>query len=234
MNRIIGFFRRNGAAIAIEVGVNVLGPYLIYRLARPQLGDMHALMAAAGLPIAWSILEFVRHRRIDAVSMLVLAGIGFSLLGYLGGGGVKLLQLRERLVTGAIGLIFLGSAAIGRPLIYQLARARMTRAGDTVNLDRFHSLRDNPHFKRSMLIMTLTWGFGLVIECAVGVALVFALPIATYLLVSPVLGYGTIGLLTLWTFWYARRAQRRGEARQAAAEAEAAAATAPSAEGSHA
>jgi hypothetical protein len=233
MQRVLDFLRRNGANIAIEVVVNFLGPFLIYSQTKARLGDVHALMLAAGLPIGWSLVEFVRHRRVDAVSMLALAGIGFSLLGYLGGGGVKLLQLRERLVTGAIGLIFLVSAAIRRPLIYQLARARMTRSGDTANLQRFHTLRDNPHFKRLMLNMTLVWGFGLVIECAAGVVLVLVLPIATYLLVSPVLGYGTIGLLTLWTFWYVRRAQRQGEARQAAAEAEAAA-EAQSAEGSRA
>ena len=32
-------------------------------------------------------------------------------------------KLRERLATAAIGLLFIGSALIGKPLIYQLARA---------------------------------------------------------------------------------------------------------------
>jgi hypothetical protein len=34
---------------------------------------------------------------------------------------------RETLVCGLVGLIFLGSAAIGRPLIYPLARAGVRR-----------------------------------------------------------------------------------------------------------
>jgi hypothetical protein len=229
MNRVLVFLRRSGLSVATEVLINFLLPYLIFRTTKAELGDVHALMLSSAPPIAWSIFEFVRHRRVDAVSMLALAGIGLSLLGYFGGGGVKFLQLRERLVTGAIGLIFLGSAAINRPLIYQLARARLSRQADTETLARVEGLKDNPYFKRGMMFMTLVWGFGLVIECAIGVALVFALPIATYLLVGPVLGYGTIGLLSAWTFWYVRRMRRRGEAMQAAAQA-----AAQSAEASHA
>ena len=69
------------------------------------------------------------HRRLDALSLLVLAGIVLSLLAFFGGGGPRMLQLREKLVTGVIGLAFLASAAVGRPLIYELARAGMARSG---------------------------------------------------------------------------------------------------------
>jgi hypothetical protein len=83
---------------------------------------VRALLASSAPPIAWSLVEFARHRRVDALSVLVAAGIVLSLLAMIGGGGPKFLQLRENLVTGIIGLVFLGSA-----LIYQLARAGMRR-----------------------------------------------------------------------------------------------------------
>jgi hypothetical protein len=60
-----------------------------------------------------------------------------------GGGSAHLLQLREKLVTALIGLFFLGSAAIGRPLIYQLARASLARRKPS-ELAAFEALRDNP------------------------------------------------------------------------------------------
>jgi hypothetical protein len=47
---------------------------------------------------------------------------------------------------------------------------------------------------------------------------VFQLSIKEYLIVNPMLGYGTMGALSLWSFIYGRRAKRRGEARRAAAE----------------
>jgi hypothetical protein len=60
---------------------------------------------------------------------------------------------------------------------------------------------------------------GLLADVAISVVLVFVLSIREYLIVNPILGYGTMGALTLWTFVYGQRAKRRGEARRLAAEA---------------
>jgi len=214
------FVRERGMAVGLEILVNFVLPFLIYDFAKKDLGDVHALMASSAPPIAWTIIEFARHRRVDALSILVLAGIALSLLAYLGGGSVRFLQLREKLVTVTIGLVFLGSAAIGRPLIYQLARATIQRRSPS-ELEGFEAMRDNAFFRRTMMIMTLVWGFGLVAEAGVATTLVFALSIRQYLLVGPFVGYGTMGALSLWTYWYSRRQRRKGEARRAE-EAEAA------------
>ena len=210
------FVRQRGAGIAVEGLVNFVGPYVIYTLAKPHLGDVGGLMASSAPPIVWSLVEFARKRRVDALSILVLTGIALSLLAFLGGGGVRFLQLREKLVTVVIGGLFLGSAAIGRPLIYYLARATLMRRNPG-ELESFDALRDNVFFKRTMLIMTLVWGVGLLTDAAVAMVLVFVLSIRAYLLVSPVIGYSTMGGLSLWTFWFSRRQRRKGEARRAAA-----------------
>lgn len=205
--------RAHGVTVGTELLVNFLLPFLVYTLAKPRLGDAHALMAASAPPVLWSIAEFARHRRVDALSLLVLAGIALSLLAFIGGGGVRFLQLREQLVSVLIGLLFLGSAAIGKPLIYQLARARMKRrsAADAESLE---SLREDPLFRRAMMIMTLVWGIGLIAAAALCSALIFVLSIEQYLLVGPIVGYAAIGALTLWTFWYAK--YRVGAAHDAA------------------
>jgi hypothetical protein len=70
------------------------------------------------------------------------------------------------------------------------------------------------------VVMTWAWGLGLLADVAVSVVLVFALSIREYLIVNPILGYGTMGALSLWSFLYGQRAKRRGEARRAAAAAE--------------
>jgi hypothetical protein len=133
-------------------------------------------MIASTPPILWAIAAFIRERRVDAISVLVLSGIALSILAFAGGGGVKFLQLRENLVTGLVGLIFLGSAAIGRPLIYQLSRSGVRRrAADKVQA--FEALRDDTQFRRSMTVATLVWGFGLLAACALNCALVFVLTI---------------------------------------------------------
>jgi hypothetical protein len=202
----------------IEILVNFVLPYLIYVKTESSLGQARALMAASLPPILWSVIQFAWKRRVDAVSILVIAGIVLSLLAFLGGGSVRFLQLRENLVTGLIGLVFLGSAAIGRPLIYQLARASKLRESKT-EAERFEGLREHPSFRRGMNIMTLVWGFGLLAQTVVACLMVFRMSIRNYLIVSPILGYGTMGALALWTFFYVRGMKRRGEAARAAARA---------------
>jgi hypothetical protein len=203
--------RKTLGSIAIELLVNFLLPYVIYAKAEAGIGQVHALLAASLPPIVWSVIEFARKRRVDAVSILVLAGIVLSLLAFFGGGSARFLQLRENLVTGLIGLVFLGSAAIGHPLIYQLARAGQLRKSPA-EAERFEALRDKQHFRRGMTIMTLVWGFGLLVQTMVACMLVFRMSIRHYLIVSPILGYGTMGGLALWTFWYVKQMKRRGAA----------------------
>lgn len=200
----------------IELLANVALPYLVYVKAEASHGQVCALLAASLPPIVWSGIEFARKRRIDAVSILVLAGIVLSLLAFLGGGSVRFLQLRENLVTGLIGLIFLGSAAIGRPLIYQLARAGKLRESQA-EAERFEALRDKPRFRRTMTVMTVVWGVGLLAQTAVACLLVFSMSIPRYLIVSPIVGYSMMGCLALWTFWYVKRMKRRGPAAAAKA-----------------
>ena len=217
--RIIAYVRKNGGYIAVEALVNFILPFAIFNYAAAPLGDVRALLASSVPPILWSLVEFARHRRLDALSVLVVSGIALSLLAMLGGGGARFLQLREKLVTGVIGLVFVGSALIGKPLIYELARASMRRKSEE-EARQFEALQVHAGFRWTMTVMTLVWGLGLLADVAVSVVLVFILSIREYLLVNPILGYGTIGALSLWSFLYGQRAKRRGEARRAAALAQ--------------
>ena len=202
------------AQIAAEASANIGLPFAIYTLASPRIGAAPALMAAAGPPVLWAIGAFVRERRLDAISILALAGIVLSLLAFIGGGGVRALQLRETLVSGLVGLVFLGSVAIGRPLIHGLARAGARRQAAEASAT-VEAVGDDPRFRRAMTIATLSWGLGLTVACAVNCALVFVLPIRLFLLAGPTISYGAIGVLTAWTFWSVPRAVKAAAARQA-------------------
>lgn len=206
--------RTKGPAVAADIGVNFVLPYLIYSYVAPYVGDVKALLASSIPPIVWGLAEFIRHRRPDALSVLVLAGIVLSLLASVGGGGPRMLQLREKLVSGVIGLAFLISAAIGRPLIYELARAGMAREGASEG-DRLPELNDDRGFRRSMVTMTIVWGLGLLADVAICTALVFTLTIKQYMIVNSIEGYALLGCLLGWTFWYGRRSQARDDAQRA-------------------
>lgn len=216
--RIISFIRQHGLSTAAELMANLVLPFVVYSLLHHRLGDVGALLASSVPPMLWSIAELLRHRRIDPLSLLVVGGIVLSILAAIGSGSARMLQLREKLVTGVIGLVFIGSAAIGRPLVYELAVASMRRKG-SADLDRFEKLKTNKGFRRTMTLMTLVWGGGLLADVALGVALIYTVSVEDYLLMGPILGYGVIGALVLWTVWYGRRMRRRGEKTRAAAHA---------------
>ena len=128
--RAAAYLRKEGSRIFLELLVNFILPFVIYNYAEAPLGEVRALLLSSVPPILWSLVEFARHRRLDALSVLVVSGIALSLLAMLGGGGARFLQLREKLVTGGDRAGVRRLAAIGKPLIYELARASMRRKSE--------------------------------------------------------------------------------------------------------
>jgi intracellular septation protein A len=208
MQRALPFLRTNARTIALEIAINGVLPVVVYDAVHPAVGDVKSLLASMVPPLLWSIAEFARKRKIDIVSIFVIAGIVLSLLAFIGGGSAKFLQLRENMVSGIIALAFLGSAAIGRPLIYEFARTSMRRQS-AEKAATFEQLNErNVNVRRSMTFMTLVWGSVLLLQTLLACALVFIVSIPTYLIVSPILGYGTMGALALWTFLYVQARKR--------------------------
>lgn len=208
---------RHGPRAALEIGVNIALPSLIYALGKHRLGETGALIASSAPPILWAVWEFARRRVVDVISIMVIGGIALSLVAVAMGGTPKLLLLRERLITALVGLTFIGSAAIGRPIIFELARAGMRRNASS-ELAEFEARRNHPAMRRAMTTMTLVWGFGLVAEAGAAAALVFTLTTQQFLVAGPVFGYSVLGLLSAWTFFYARDRRRRRIAGDAEAE----------------
>lgn len=180
--------------LALEMAINAVLPYVVYSLAEPSLGKVYALMASAIPPIIWSVIQIVRQRRLDALSMIVLAGIALSLLAFLGGGGYRMLQLREHLVPAVTALVFIGSVAIRRPLIIVIVRAAAKRKSPDAAA-KFERQLGHPGVRRLLAAMTLAVGGFLLLQVAIAVILIFALPIKEFLIVSPIIGYGMAGLL---------------------------------------
>ncbi|MEA3090158.1 MAG: hypothetical protein QOJ04_1500 [Caballeronia sp.] len=195
--------------LVVELGVNLVLPWLAYRLALPHWGELGALYASAVPPVIWSLVEFARTRRVDALSILVLLGIALSVVLMALGGSPRLLLMRESVASGAIGVVFLLSLAMRRPLTFYLARATVAREGEG-GAERFEALwNERPALRRSVRLMTAVWGLGLTGENALRSWLAWHWPIERFLVVSPFIGYGIYGALTVWTLMYRKKLQRR-------------------------
>ncbi|SDH63088.1 hypothetical protein SAMN04487926_106140 [Paraburkholderia steynii] len=191
-------------AQVLELVVNLVLPWVAYRLAQPYWGETGGLIASAVPPVAWSIVELVRFRRADALSLTVLLGIVLSIGAMALGGDPRMLLFRESLVSGAIGVAFLLSLLVGRPAVFYLTRAFVARemTNGAAHIDMLW--RERPAFARGIRVLTATWGLGLTGETALRGWMAWHWPIERVLVVSPFVGYGIFGALMVWTLWYRR------------------------------
>jgi uncharacterized membrane protein len=192
----------------IELAANIVLPWLVYVLAEPSMGRVHALMVSALPPIAWSVIQLIRKRRVDALSVFVVAGIGLSLLAFLGGGSFRFLELREQLVTGVMGLVFLGSVAIGRPVMVALLRS-MSERGALPETPKLQSLLND---RRRLTHVTLGVGCLLLVQTAIAISLVFALPVREFLVAAPIVNYALLGVMVAGAFLYKKYSERNASA----------------------
>jgi hypothetical protein len=193
--------------------INVALPWLAYRLAFPHWGQPGALIASALPLIAWMSWDLVLYRHFDALSALVLVGIVLSLiatfLAALVGGDTRLRSLESPMVSGMVGLSFLGSLALPRPLVFYLARSTMARE-DHRSAERFERRwRERPTLAAYIRLMTIVWGIGMTGENMLRSAIVWQWPNDPHsLTLSNVISYAVYAGLTLWTFWCRRLIKR--------------------------
>ncbi|AOJ71373.1 MULTISPECIES: VC0807 family protein [Burkholderia] len=188
--------------LVAELTVNLLLPWAAYRAAVPHWGETGGLIASAVPPLVWSAIELARFRRIDALSAVVLFGIVLSIAAALAGGSPRMLLMRESLASGAIGVAFLGSLALPKPLVFHLARATVAREAHD-GAARIDALWvERPAFVSAMRLMTLVWGAGLVAENLLRAWMIWNWPVERVLVVAPFVGYAIYGALMMWTLWY--------------------------------
>ena len=85
-SRIIAWLKQHGPAFVLDVVVNIALPVLIYDRMHGRFGDVRALLLSSIPPLLWAVGGFIRNRRIDAVSIIAMAGIALSILAFFGGG----------------------------------------------------------------------------------------------------------------------------------------------------
>ncbi|MGH9306524.1 MAG: VC0807 family protein [Acidimicrobiales bacterium] len=207
-----------GAPSLRAMGPGAIGgaviPLGVYYLVRSHVGgDAPALMIAGCPAAAWVGVEWVRRRRLDPIGSIVLFGFIAGLLAsVLLGNSAFVLKVRDSAFTGLFGLACLVSLTRRRPLMFFFGRA-LSAGDDQAKLAAYEEMWQMPSVPRTFRLITAAWGVGLLAEAAARVLLALALPTGMFLALSPVLGGVVIGGLFAFTFWFAKRARRLGEAR---------------------
>lgn len=197
-------------SIAWDIILNATVPLACYLLAKRFVSpsELTALILAALFPLLKSAYDLVRHHDLNPVAVVVLLGIVISVLALYFGGDPRILLIRESLFTGAFGIACLVSLAFPRPIMFYFARYFMA-GSDAQKRQIMEARLQNPVVRRAHRLVTGVWGCVYAGEFAVRTALVYTLPAAAVLAISPfMIGLATIFTI-LWSFSYANKVRAR-------------------------
>ncbi|MFI1916076.1 VC0807 family protein [Nocardia sp. NPDC020380] len=161
--------------------------------------DFAALLAGAVVSGAMVIYQVIKARRIDALSAIILVGFAFGLIASFISGDARMMIVRDSLSTAAIGLAFLISALIGKPLTYAASLKAFATSDPAKAAAMAESYRTVPGVRKVHLALASVWGVGLLAEAGARVVLAYQLPVHTMAWLSTVLMVGTFGVLFLIT-----------------------------------
>ncbi|MGV7114699.1 VC0807 family protein [Paenibacillus kyungheensis] len=185
--------------IVFTLVVNGLIPWGMYMLLSPYVGHLMALSIVTLIPLVENVFHFAKHRNLDVFGGLMLMTFILSLVMVLLGGSEKMLLLRESMITGVVGIVFLSSLLLNKPMIYHLA-SRFTRV---TNIEQKWQ---NAYFRKMMRNMTLIWGVLLILEACTKVVMIYELSVGEVLALSSVVLYSFFGVAIGLTVVYRRRA----------------------------
>ncbi len=212
---------RNRLQSAAQILVfDIAGPLVAYSLLRSAgLSSVSALVLSGAFPALGIAVGVARHRRVDAIGVLVLAGIAVGTVLGLVTGNARLVLVEGSVPTAVFGLLCLGSLWSHRPLIFRFALEFM--GADTPRGRDFDGLWRYPGFRHAFRLFTVVWGVAYLAEAAARVIIVETTSTTTALTVSKVMPYAVAAVLAGWMTAYGRRTRREGERLAAAAAADA-------------
>lgn len=197
--------------VTMIVIFDIAAPLVAYKLLRDAgLSAVTSLVLSGVFPAIPVGFDAVRHRRVEVVGALVLAGILVGTVAGLLSHSARLVLIEGSVPTGVLGVAFLGSLLARQPLMFGFARE--FTGPDTAKGREMTMLWQNYEgFRRIFRIMTVVWGVGFLIEAALRIVIVFNTSTGTALAISKVTPFVFVGILLAWTFAYGTLHRKRGE-----------------------
>lgn len=197
-------------SVTVIVIFDIAAPLVAYNVLRSAgLTAVTALLVTGVFPALGVAIGVIRHRRLDVVGALVLAGIVVgSVLGLLTH-GAKLVLVEGSVPTAVFGVACLGSLWARQPLMFSFARE--FTGPDTAKGQEMTRLWQYEGYRRVFQVITAVWGVALLIEAALRVVIVYNTPAGTALAISKVTPFVFVAIMSAWTVAYGARQKKRGE-----------------------
>ncbi|MBM7652811.1 VC0807 family protein [Neobacillus cucumis] len=209
MNQTVSISRKEIIrGIVMTLLINGAVPFIVYEVLSSHMSSIAALFIATVIPLIDNLFSFMKRRRLDVFAVFMLISFLLGIVAFTVDGSEKLLLIRESLVTGILGIIFLGSLFFPRPLIFYFA-IRFTLGNDPDKTSAFANNWQYSYFRFVLRLITMVWGLCLIGESFVRTILVFKLSVSQFLAVSNFVMYGFMGVAIVFTVVYRRHSQKR-------------------------
>lgn len=198
--------------MAPSVVGGALIPLGVYYLVRKHVGTDADALVIAGIPAAlFTIVQWMRQRRVDPIAAAVLFGFAVGVtVSYALGGNAFVLRARDSVLTGVFGLICLVSLLFGRPVMFYVGRA-LSAGSDSARLRAYNELWEADEARRVFAVITTVWGLGLLADAATRITLAAEMKTGQFLAVSPPVAAAYIAVMFFWTVRYVKRAREGAE-----------------------
>ena len=193
-------------ATARIVGLDIVGPLLLYRVCR-----------SAGLPAVWSLvisgcspglgvlIDYARWRTLEVVGAIVLAGIAFSVALALISGSAKAVLLEGAATTAGFGLLCFLSLARRRPLLFYFVQAfrggRHSEEGVGID-EAYDAFPQTRHYFRTI---TVVWGAANLVQAAALAIVVQLVSTGEALVFNKTVPWAMFAVLFVWTYRWGMR-----------------------------
>src|SRR5262252_358722 len=205
-------------SVAMIVIFDVVAPLVAYKVLRSAgMTAVTALLLSGVFPALGVTIGAIRHRRIDAVGVLVLAGIAVGTILGLVSHSARLLLVEGSVPTAIFGLACLGSLWARHPLMFSFARE--FTGPDTAKGREMTRLWQYQGYRRVFRVITAVWGAAFLLEAALRVVVAYSTSAGTALAISKATPFVFLGILSAWTVAYGAHHKKKGERMAAASGA---------------
>jgi hypothetical protein len=180
-----------------------------------------ALVAGGLSPAINNLRVWTKSGRLEPLGLIVMTFLAIGTIASLISGSVFFALIKESFLTATFGLICLGSLAAERPLMFYINR-QFVAGDDPAVLAWWNGLWQIDEFRAAQRLITAVWGIVYLLEALVRVGFALVLTPVVVVAISPVMGFGVLVLLILWTRRHqlALRERRMGQQAPAAVAAQ--------------
>jgi len=198
----------SGSPPASHFNIRMVLPTLFFDVVMPVL--VFDALSARGVPVVWALAagslspalnnlrSWIKTRRLEPLGLIVMTLLAIGTLTSLLSDNVFFALIKDSFLTGAFGLICLGSLVSARPLMFSVLR-QFVAGDDLARIAAWNGRWVHPEFRAALRIITTVWGVTYLAEAALRVGLALTLTPQQVVTISPLMGFGALVLLIAWT-----------------------------------